>query len=312
LEVRIIPVPTLVHFQVGISSLSEKIVMQTTKPIDLATADLANSPVLGAGLWGRVLDLGDDTVVKLAKRESAGIGDGLLKFQMECQVLQKLQGRSPCGALLFPQVVGSGERVNTDYPLWLHMTKVPGRARKVAEIRALSESVLSSIGDAIGRAASAMHKALARGTGGVRLPVPEETFATVQEGVQGDMRALEYLRELRQAFTALHLKEFSPIHGDFNISNLLFEGEEVVAVIDFAETRRGFFEEDLASNITELPCLKASVISAFEAASGHRIDAARLEFSLAMQAFFTYVICGRLQEYEASIAARKSLDTYLG
>lgn len=86
--------------------------------------------VLGHGLWGPTLDLGDGTLLKLVRRR-AGIGDGLDIYGNEAGVLAALGGRS-LGHLAVPLLVSHGTFATHTtaaahgYAAWLRLTRVAG------------------------------------------------------------------------------------------------------------------------------------------------------------------------------------------
>jgi aminoglycoside phosphotransferase (APT) family kinase protein len=283
----------------------------STSRIDPAAVDLASYPVLGTGIWGSVVDLGNGTVVKLARRTCAGIGDGLDKMCREHAVLQALPDRSPCGGIAFPRALGFGAERPGAYPLWLHTSKLPGRVWKLVEIRNLPEETASALALTIGEAASMTQKVLAEAGLAHQLPTIEEYVTSVESSLTGDDRAIGYLSQLLSISRTLPAAKSCVVHGDFNISNLLFDGERVIGVIDFAETRIGYPEDDLAAIVGELPSLRSAVVESFEAASGWKVETSRLDFASAMQALFTFVICDRLDERAERDAARGRLDSYL-
>ncbi len=285
--------------------------MPTIPPIDPATVDLDSYPVIGAGIWGSVFDLRNETVVKLARRTCAGIGDGLDKMRREYMVLQALPDRSTCGSIAFPRALGFGAARPGAYPLWLHTSKLPGRVWKVAEIRNLPDDTASALATKIGEAASTTQEALAKAQLEHQLPTLEGYMASIQSSLTGNDHAIAYLSRLLSISHALPTAERCVIHGDFNISNLLCDGKRVTGVIDFAETRIGYPEDDVAAIIGELPSLRSALIESFEAASGRKIDKSRLDFASAMQALFTLIICDRLDEHAEGEAARSRLESYL-
>ncbi len=279
--------------------------------IDPAAVDLSSYPVLGRGIWGSVVDLGNGTVVKLARRTCAGIGDGLDKMRREYAVLQALPDRSPCDGIAFPRALEFGAERPGESPLWLHTSKLPGRVWKVAEIRNLPEDTVSALAQTIGAAASTTQKVLAEAGLAHQLPTIEEYVTNVTSSFSGDNRAITYLSRLLSISHTLPASENCVVHGDFNISNLLFDSDRVIGVIDFAETRIGYPEDDLAAIVGELPSLKNAVIDSFESSSGRKVDRSRLDFASAMQALFTFVICNRLDEHAERDAARSRLEGYL-
>src|SRR5262245_27898021 len=108
-------------------------------------ANFAPTRLIGEGVWGRVYDLGDGTVLKIARERCAGIGSGGAKIENECIALQLL---AAAGALagLIPVVRGRGDIPPTlplaaeGFTVWLRMTRMPGRVFSPGEIGALSSS----------------------------------------------------------------------------------------------------------------------------------------------------------------------------
>src|SRR5215475_10738195 len=86
--------------------------------------------VLGRGLWGPTVDLGDGTVLKLVRR-AAGIGDGLDIAANEARVLAALAGQRFEGFAI-PTLVAHGRFGERDaaaaagYGAWLQLTRVRG------------------------------------------------------------------------------------------------------------------------------------------------------------------------------------------
>ncbi len=279
--------------------------------MDVQTADFAALPTIGVGLWGSVHDLGDGTVGKLTRRRCAGIGDGRKKIQREIAVLQALQTCPIDAGLSTPIPVTAGERDHPDTPLWLQVTKVGGQVRRVAEIERLPAQESRAVAAALGRAAVSIHRLLSSVALECVVPDTVERFDDLAQELHGDFEAEDYLSHLRQVHRSLGLNSPSLIHGDLNISNLLFEGYSVISIVDFAETRRGFYEEDLASIITELPALRSPLVDAYRSLSRSDIDEKRLDFALAMECLATFVISGRLGLTSESAAARRRLNTYL-
>lgn len=279
---------------------------------DPGTTDLAAFPAIGTGLWGSVHDLGDGSVVKLARRRCAGIGDGLEKMRREEAVLQALGACTLDAALSVPRPIAAGQRDHPDTPLWLQVTKVPGAVRKVAEVERLPEQERRAVAASIGRAAASIHRLLSSAALAGILPSAGERFDHLAQGLHGDAEAQGYLSRLRQVYRSFGVPGLPVIHGDLNISNLLFEGHCVVSVVDFAETRRGFYEEDLASILFELPDLRGPLVEEYQALSGSEMDGEKIEFALAMEHLGTLVISRRLGLAAESEAAHQRLDAYLG
>jgi len=129
--------------------------MSTFRPEEL---DLEQLSMLGRGVWGSVLDLGDGTVLKLGKR-SGGIGDGHEKLRHEAMVLDRLaQVTSSIGSLL-PIVVEwdlldqAIQFEGEPHTIWMRQTKLTGRSATIDQVlgmdgterRALTASAAESL-----------------------------------------------------------------------------------------------------------------------------------------------------------------------
>ncbi len=254
--------------------------MSTFKPEEL---DLEQLPMLGRGVWGSVFDLGDGTVLKLGKR-SGGIGDGHEKLRHEAMVLDRLaQVTSPIGSLLpvvveWDQLDQAIQFEGEPHTIWMRQTKLAGQTATIdrvlgmngTERRALAASVAESLAGLYGAFERSGVAADLRPSGGV------EDFEI------GDIRLeamdRERLEKFRSIAALLDPADDHPIHGDFNISNILLDnGGTVVGVVDFAETRLGRLEEDLCSITSEIPALRQDYVERVEAASGRRVNRQALE-----------------------------------
>jgi|GEM_PF-138597 len=263
-------------------------------PIKLQKLDAYSS--LGEGIWGSVFDLEDGTVLKLARERCAGIGSGREKIEREFIVLAALGSRSQSDGLCIPRALGHGiipDQVHPDPTLWLHTTKVPGITRKVAELRSLSADATKEVASSIGKALWGLHRDLDRAQVRDTLASTSESLQTVQSEFGDDPQAAEFVMKIQKFVGSASEKSAMVIHGDFNISNILFEMNQVKSIVDFAETRCGLYEDDLASIITELPAFRGPMIAAFEEVSGYKVDDRRLLTAQAIFELFTFAISGR-------------------
>ncbi|MEL6556174.1 MAG: hypothetical protein AAFQ63_22365 [Cyanobacteria bacterium J06621_11] len=113
--------------------------MSSSSAIPLSSQQIESGqfPVLGSGLWGSVLNVGDGSVLKLARKKCVGIGDGQVKIQREVSVLRAIAATNCQQDLITANVLGWGERqvktlsAQDDRALWLHTSRVPGIARTV-------------------------------------------------------------------------------------------------------------------------------------------------------------------------------------
>lgn len=283
--------------------------MSTFLPLS-SDCDPQTFPLLGAGLWGSVRDLGDGTVLKCSVRKCAGLGDGRTKIQRESTVLKAIQAAFAASSLHIPVALEWGESLSPEAPLWLRTTKVPGRVRKVAELSALPHTAACSVAYSIADALIETHRLLDAARIVSSLPGVQETVMELKSSVERDKDAELCAEQLAEAASCLKDSPSRVIHGDFNISNLLFEGDAVVSVLDFAEVRSGFLEEDVAAILSELPSFKEPLLAQL-AARGLHIDQRRLTYAFAVKAFLSFVISARLGEVEAGTSARKKFDEHL-
>ncbi|MDE0538974.1 MAG: phosphotransferase [Rhodospirillales bacterium] len=290
--------------------------MSTFNPEEL---DLEQLPMLGRGVWGSVLDLGDGTVLKLGKR-SGGIGDGHEKFRHEAMVLDRLaQVTSPIGPLL--PVVVEWDVLNQaiqfegePHTIWMRQTKLAGRLATIDQVlgmrgterRALAASVAESLAGLYGAFERAGIAADLRSSGGV---------ADFQLGdIRLEAMDRERLEKFRRIAALLDPADDHPIHGDFNISNILLDnGGKVVGVVDFAETRLGRLEEDLCSITSEIPALRQDYVERVEAASGRRVNRQALEiFEIGSDMISMILARYRFAEHSSAGRLEAEIDRRLG
>lgn len=263
----------------------------------------------------------DGTVLKLSQRHCAGIGDGWRKIQREVNVLQAIESLRTPPDLRIARVVGWGEHYSQDSvsgthdPLWLQMTKVSGRGRTVADLRRLSSEERNAIAISIACTLAKLHTLLNQAVHKLTLMTASENLRMIRHEIREDSEGADYTTRLLQALSQFGNDSSSIIHGDFNISNVLFEQEsdktEVCAVVDFAETRWGFVEEDLAAIVKELPAYRRPLLEAFEKTTGYDIRRDRLHYGLALSALLSFVIAKRLESREDREYAKRRLKRYL-
>jgi len=277
------------------------------------------SSVLGTGLWGEVFDVGEDTVLKLSRRKCAGIGDGWIKVQREVEVLKAIEATGEHSELSIARVCGWGERSiqspSTDNrELWLQMTKVLGKGRTVAELHSLREKEKSVVAISIATAIAEIHRLLRLSAGKLHLPTAEDSLLMIQDEVRDHPETksgAKYIAQLLKAVKAIGCSSLDIIHGDFNISNILFCADSVSAVVDFAETRQGFWEEDIAAIVDELPSYQRRIIAAFELATGRSVSEQKLNYGLTLRALLTFLISCRLQPSQHHRKEKKQLEQRL-
>jgi hypothetical protein len=270
--------------------------------------------VLGQGLWGPTVDLGDGTVLKLVRR-SAGIGDGLDICGNEARVLAALDG-GPLGHLAVPRLVSQGifaphsSAAAHGYAAWLRLTRVVGTPFGEDRLARLSarerDRFAASLGDAIATMRNEATKAL------VDAPPLDDRVGALLAGLAAlnpaDGELCAALSARLNSMPGLRRRGF--VHGDAHLSNLLV-GEDglVCGIIDFAEAGRGFPEVDLAY-LHWLPQIAAGARRSYEIVAG-RIDDAAYNLAGAIYALTGAVISERNRDPDDAAANRRLLTRCL-
>lgn len=269
----------------------------TNSKLPFDPKEISRFPVLGEGVWGSVIDLQNGTVLKVARERCAGIGNGRQKIEREFGTLSALHSRREPSDIFIPDALGYGNIPGAAHPnptIWLQTTKAPGLVRKVSELRGLSGSEMGTIASSIGVALSNLHRDLGKVLASSQLDTTTNSLRNAQKEFCDDPQAIEFMTQVQEILE--RSTEDMVIHGDFNISNLLFDKNRVVSILDFAETRCGFYEEDLASIIAELPTFQVPLITAYQDASGYQVDERRLLLAQAIFELFTFVISNRQKD----------------
>ncbi len=257
---------------------------------------VASLALLGTGVWGQVFDCGDGTVLKLT-RPPGGLGNALEKLAHEARILAALAAPElPLAHPIAPKLIGHGV-VPLDHHLrqqhytgWLRCTKIDGTVYRLADLSALHEAQQALLATHAGATLWYLHKLL--------------RAAQLQPPLKPDALFSEPLPfKLSPDDTALQQRVFAfcqpaqpevqqPIHGDFNITNIIFASDQRVrGIVDFAETCLGCAEDDIVSLTAELPGWAATISAAYQTAGGAIIDPARLRRASAKRAFIGMVLC---------------------
>jgi hypothetical protein len=268
-------------------------------------------PVLGKGVWGVVHDLRDSTVLKLVK-EDGGIGSGTQKILHEIDVLKTL---ALSGSPLVSRYVSHGfippnsALHREGYAIWLRSTKIEGQSFTIEKIKILEESVHAQIAKSL---AEALHKfyAILIPSGVSRFLKPDGIFNCEYELTPDDRHRVDASLAVLSSQSEADLQ---PIHGDFNISNILFSSDfKVSGVLDFAETCLGAVEDDLCSLTSELPFLKDDILSHYREISGYHIDDKRLALAEIKRDMIGLVLCRyKLSRPEEALENQERLDKKL-
>ena len=289
--------------------------------------DIANftpTRLLGEGVWGCVYDLGDGTVLKIAREGCAGIGSGGAKIENECVALQLLAATDALAGLI-PVVCGRGDIPPTSplaaggFTVWLRMTRMPGRIISPEHVSGLSRGrqsrIARDIGVALARVQGALRDALAVARTSIApasaaVAYAEITVAAEQLGDPFYLNAIATLTRARLQVTPAVLAQ--PTHGDFNASNILVGDDgRISGILDFAEWGADFPEKDFAHILQELPAIADHVVASYERASGFVTDPARLTLALAENALFGAIIGERQRDADGVQLCRRALGAAL-
>jgi len=289
--------------------------------------DIANftpTRLLGEGVWGRVYDLDDGTVLKIAREACAGIGSGGAKIENECIALQLLAATGALAGLI-PVVCGRGEIPPTSplaaegFTIWLCMTKVPGRSISPRHVSGLSRSeqsrIARDIGVAVARVQAALRDALAAARTGLAPASATAAYAEITDAAEqlGDPFYMGAIATLARARSQLQPAVLAhAVHGDINTSNILIGDDGgICGILDFAEWSTDFPEKDFAHILQELPAIADPVVASYERASGFVTDPARLTLALAENALFGAVIGERQRDADSVRSCRRDLSAAL-
>ncbi len=270
-----------------------------------------NHVLLGEGVWGKVYDLDDGTVMKIAK-EKGGVGSGRLKVLHELKILRGVAGAKQEVSFGIPEVIDSGEfpkgwiYKDEEYVIWMRSTKLAGSVLEINRIESLTDEAKTKIAMSLAGALAEFHDAL-RASG---IELQEDKILTDPDTAKGlsgiDVKRLHAVRN----YFAQDDRALKPIHGDFNISNIMFGAElSVSGVLDFAETCLGHDEDDLCSLTSELPFLKEKIVREYERRTGRIIDPVHMAMAEMKRDLISMIICRyRNNDFDEAQAAQARLD----
>ena len=273
--------------------------------------------LVGEGLWGRVYDLGDGTVLKLAREHCAGIGNGREKVRREFEALTDLARLEQLDGLV-PKAVETGE-VAPESPLaaegfavWLRTERLEGLSLSIPAVESAAPQRRRRMGESIGRTLAALHRAFGElGRGGSTRTDGSDPYADLKAAVAGNRFYLDAIAALELERRKIPPESLRICHNDYNVSNLLFAGDRVCGILDFAEWGLGYPEKDISDIAGEIPDLEAPVIEAYEQASGLNVDRRRLTLGKAENALYGAVISEREGDAEGVRFERDGLVALL-
>ena len=268
--------------------------------------------LLGEGVWGRVYDLADGTVLKLAKETSSGIGSGRKKIEREYAALKALADVPEINNFL-PRVLGKGdvspgsELTENGFSLWLRSTKKEGESLSDLAIEALPSEEKERLGHNIGMALARLHAAMASIPNGQYMN-PDSLYDELKQDVSDNPFYMACIAILEKELALIPPDILNrAAHNDYNISNLLFSGYEVCAVLDFAEWGPCFPEKDISDIVKDCPSLIEPLVAAYEQESMSKIDRRRVALGLAENALYGVVISERKSDMKERKSEMKTL-----
>lgn len=249
--------------------------------------------LLGEGLWGRVFDLGDGTVVKLIRQSEAGVGDALDLWANECAALAAVARVDLPFAV--PRLLDAGrlDEAATGYRAFARITRLGGHPLDDDSLAAMGAHFAAQLGTAL----AALHAA------GLALEDPraEADRATLDSiaPVVADVAGTEVIAVLADSLDAIEQPGVTVAnHGDVNSTNIVVDDAgHLVGLIDWAEARADWREAEFC-HLMQMPALCPAVRAAYERASNVRLDDRRLDLVGLHNALLGLAIGRRLGEAE--------------
>ena len=279
-------------------------------------------PALGEGLWGRTYDLGDGTVVKLA-RAGGGIGDGRDLVAREARALQAFAGYQDAD-LVLPAYHGHGsiEDEAGGFCRWLRLGKVDGAVFSEARYQALDDDGKAQLASGFGLAIARFHKL----SDPLRdqMPTGDELITASRRdwiigAVIDDLPTDDRLRakRLRARYRQMLREHPAPVwaHGDVNPSNLLWDpapgaDQPALGLVDFAENGWDLPAVDFAHWRT-LGWLDHETLASYAQEAGAPIDLEQVHVAGAINALIGMVLDRRLRDHAAVTKAEATFTDCL-
>lgn len=273
--------------------------------------------LLGEGVWGRVYDLGDGSVLKIARETCSGVGSGQEKITREYEALRALAGLPELKDLL-STAMGTGEipqhsDLRKDgFTVWLRTKKLHGQRLCISQIEELSEKDRNLVGASIGKTLAVLHRAMAS-LPKASLSMGEaktqpDPYGDIKKAIAHDPICMACAKTLEEEWFKIPEDIRSrPAHNDYNTSNLLFEEYQVCAVLDFAEWGINFPEKDISDILKECPSLADPMVTAYEQELGWKTDPRRIALGIAENMLYGIAIYEGSGDMESAQRARGDL-----
>lgn len=254
----------------------------------------------GEGMWGKVIDLGDQTMLKLVHR-NGGIGSGDSKLIREAKALALLDGLKTSD-FRAPKLIGH-ERWNNAWMLggaymgppmagWIRMEKLPGHVADENALHGAGARDRDRLGEAIGAAIACFHADTSILVGGAE-SLGDPLLRALDEAIPRlngphDKARMDRLRANWLAQSGRRVM----LHGDLNLGNILRGGpRDPLSLVDFAECGIGAPEYDLRHFENAGP-LRDAVFRGYAAMIGAMPDMTRYRMGVAVAAAVTLAISG--------------------
>jgi hypothetical protein len=274
-------------------------------------------PILGHGLWGPTLELGDGTLLKLVRRH-AGIGDGREIQANEARVLSLLDGRRLEGVAI-PRLIAQGgfpvqgRAAANGYAAWLHLTRVAGMPIDEVWLAGRSTTERERFAASLGTAAASLQRVATQRVRRQRAVLDDRPRALLRALPSASTRPddRQLAARLLAAVDAIpEARCNSFVHGDLHLQNLLVDDTGCVrGIIDFGEAGRSFPEIDLAY-LHWLTDLEPTALRTYCAAAGP-IDQRAYQLAGAIYALTAAVLTERTGDLEGAAADRQRLTACL-
>ncbi|HEX7775939.1 MAG TPA: aminoglycoside phosphotransferase family protein [Parvibaculum sp.] len=268
----------------------------------------------GEGLWARVYDLGDGTVLKIVRRHG-GLGSGDAKLAREVKALELLGGLTSA-AIRVPRLIAHGFFENSYFGAgpalagWMRSERLPGLPLDDSGLWGLQPAERDRRGEDLGAAIAEFHQ-LATARAGVPTMLGDSLARSIDE-------ALARISAPRQRAGLKRLKEMwlagkgTPVflHGDINFRNVLHQRSGPASLVDFAETGSGVLEADFRTLDTPGP-LRDAIYRGYAAVSGAKPDPDRCRMAVAANAAVYLALHGESGHPREAFRRRAWLDEAL-
>jgi aminoglycoside phosphotransferase (APT) family kinase protein len=281
-----------------------------------ATTDAPPPPwaVAGEGLWSRVHDLGDGTVLKIVRRHG-GLGSGEAKLAHEVRALELLVGLTT-RVIRVPRLIAHGIFENSYFGQgpalagWLRSEKLPGTVLDEAALWGLSSAERQKRGEEIGAAIAEFHE-VATAQAGAPTAFGNCLARSIDDALARisaprHRAGLQRLKEMWLAETA----ETVFLHGDINFQNVLRPRDGPLGFIDFAGAGAGPREADFR-NLDGPGPLRDAIHRGYAAVSGAMPDLRRCRMAMAANAAVSLAIHGESGHPREAFRRRTWLDEAL-